>query len=207
MLRQFAVEEVADDDNDLRSLAFEREMTGFEQVDLGIRIVLPECLGAGGHEKRIVLAPHGQQRRPLCTEILLEFGIERDITLVVAEQIELDLVIAGSGKECSIESPGVRRQPLRRRYAVPVLPLSRFWLEESAQCGAIFRRRFLPVGLNRIPAFAQTLQVGVAVLRDHGGDSLWMPNGKTKTDRCAVVENIKRVGVEADRLREPLDHL
>ena len=38
-------------------------MTRVEQMDLGIRIVLPERLGAGGQEKRIVLAPHGQERR------------------------------------------------------------------------------------------------------------------------------------------------
>ena len=60
-------------------------MTRFEQMDLGIRIVLLERLGTGGQEKWIVLAPHGQQRRPLRPEILLEFGIERDVTLVVAE--------------------------------------------------------------------------------------------------------------------------
>jgi hypothetical protein len=63
LLSQFAGEEVADDGRDLWSLAFEREMTRFEQMDLGIRIVLPERLGAIGQEKWIVLAPHGQQRR------------------------------------------------------------------------------------------------------------------------------------------------
>src|SRR3974390_638518 len=88
---QFAGEEVADDDRDLWSLAFEREMTRFEQMDLGIRIVLPERLGTGGQEKWIVLAPHGQQRRPLRTEIILEFGIERGICLVIAAQIERDI--------------------------------------------------------------------------------------------------------------------
>src|SRR5215467_2667567 len=108
VFRQFAGEEVADDDRDLWSPAFKREMTGFEQMDLGIRIVLPECLGSGGQEKWIVLAPHGQQRRPLGPEILLEFGIERDVALVVAEQIELDFVIARSGKERGIESPRIR---------------------------------------------------------------------------------------------------
>src|SRR5262249_29286383 len=179
----------------------------FEQMNLGIWIVLPERLSTGGQEKWIVLAPHGQQRRPLRPEILLEFGIELDITLVVAEQIELDFVIAGSGKERRIESPGIRRQPLWCRHAVPVLPLSRFWLEESAQCGAIFRRRFLPISLDRIPAVAQALQVGVAVLRNHGGDPLRMANGEAKTNWCAVVENIKCITVETDHLREPLDHL
>src|SRR6516164_1257547 len=105
---QFAGEEVADDDRDLWSLAFEREMTRFEQMDLGIWNVLFERLGTGGQKKWIVLAPHGQQRRPLRPEILLEFGIERDIALVIAEQIELDFVIAGSGKERRIESPRIR---------------------------------------------------------------------------------------------------
>jgi hypothetical protein len=108
-------------------------------MDLGIRIILPERLGAGGQEKRIVLAPHGQERRPLRPEILLEFGIERDVALVIAEQIELDLIVAGSGEKRSIESPGIRRQSLRCRYAMPILPLGRLRLEESAQCGAILR--------------------------------------------------------------------
>jgi len=39
VFRQFAGEEVADDHSDLWSLAFERKMTRFEQMDLGIRIV------------------------------------------------------------------------------------------------------------------------------------------------------------------------
>ena len=47
LVSQFAGEEVADDGRDLWSLAFEREMTCFEQMDLGVRIVLPERLGAG----------------------------------------------------------------------------------------------------------------------------------------------------------------
>jgi hypothetical protein len=34
-----------------------------------------------------------------------------------------------------------------------------------------------------------------------------MANGEAKTNWRAVVENIKRVAVEADRLREPLDYL
>src|SRR5215472_795790 len=83
---QFAGEEVADDERDLWSLAFEREMTRFKQMNLGIRIVLLERLGTDGQEKWVVPAPHRQQRRPPRPEILLEFGIERDITLVVAEK-------------------------------------------------------------------------------------------------------------------------
>src|SRR5262249_33540085 len=98
LFRQFAGEKVANNECNLRSLAFRREMTRVKQMHLGIRNVLLERLGASGQEKRIVLAPYGQQRRPLRPQVLLEFGIERDIALVVAEQIELDLVIAGPGK-------------------------------------------------------------------------------------------------------------
>src|SRR5690242_15526000 len=86
---QLARQEVADDGGDLGSLAFEREMPGIEQVDFGLGIVTPEGLGAGGQEERIVLAPDGEKRRSPAAEVLLEFGIERDIALVVAEQVEL----------------------------------------------------------------------------------------------------------------------
>src|SRR6516165_7903881 len=44
VFRQFAGEEVADDHSDLWSLAFQREMTRIEQMDLGIRIVPRERL-------------------------------------------------------------------------------------------------------------------------------------------------------------------
>src|SRR5262249_22245016 len=101
-------EKVANNDCDLRSLAFKREMTRIEQMHLGIRNILPERLGAGGQEKRIVLAPYGQQRRALRPGILLEFGIERDVTLIVAQQIQLDPGHVGSSKERGIESPGIR---------------------------------------------------------------------------------------------------
>src|SRR5262249_60398974 len=97
-------------------------MTRIEQMHLGIRNILPERLGAGGQEKRIVLAPYGQQRRALRPEVLLEFGIERDVTLVVAEQIEVDLVLAGASKERGIGGPGNRGQPIRCSYGVLVLP-------------------------------------------------------------------------------------
>ena len=44
-------------------------MTGFQQVDFGVRMVSLERLRAGGQEERIVLAPYGEERRPLGADV------------------------------------------------------------------------------------------------------------------------------------------
>src|SRR5690242_19134738 len=107
-LRQFASEKVADDRGDLGRMAFQREVAGLEQVNLGIRIVALVGVRAGGQEKWIVLAPDREKRRPAGADVVLEFGIERDIALIIAEQIELDLVVAGAGEQRGVQGPGVR---------------------------------------------------------------------------------------------------
>src|SRR5262245_6776164 len=173
-------------------MTLEREMTGVEQVDFGVRIVAFEGLRARRQEERIVPAPYREQRRMLRAEVLLEFGIQRDIGLVIAEQIELDLVVAGPGEESGIKGPGIRRQPLRVLLTVRVLPLHRFGLQEGAQGRTVFRRGILPVGLNWIPSLAQALLVGIAVLRDHSGDLLRMTHGKSESHRRAIVKDVNR---------------
>ena len=57
----------------------------------------------------------------------LEFGIERDVALIVAKQVELNLVIAGPGEEFRIERPSIRGEPFPIRCAVRVLPLRGLW--------------------------------------------------------------------------------
>src|SRR6516164_7839930 len=96
-----------DDCRDLRSLAFERKMTGIEQMDFCGRIVAPEGLSAGRQEERIVFAPHGKKRGQPSADVLLELGIQREVALVVAKQNELDLVVSGSGEERGIKSPRI----------------------------------------------------------------------------------------------------
>src|SRR5262245_36972925 len=66
--RFLAGEEVADDHCDFGSTALEREMTGVEQVDFGVRIVAFEGLRAGRQKEGVVLAPHRKKRRLLCAE-------------------------------------------------------------------------------------------------------------------------------------------
>jgi hypothetical protein len=53
---------------------------------------MSRLLGAGRQEERIVPAPHGKEWRLVGAEVVLECRIERDVALVVAEQIQLDLI-------------------------------------------------------------------------------------------------------------------
>ena len=79
-----------------------------------------------------------------------------------------------------------------------VLPLGRFRLEEIAQCRAVLRRRLLPIFLDRVPALAQAFHIGIAVLRDDGGDSLGMSLREPESHRRAVIKHVNREVLETD---------
>ncbi len=68
-----------------------REMPGVEEAHDRVRNVALERLGPLRQEERVVLAPHRQEGRLVGAEVLLEGRIERDVALVVPEQIELQL--------------------------------------------------------------------------------------------------------------------
>ena len=84
------------------------KMAGVEEADDRIGIVALEGFGAGRQEEGIVLAPDRQERRLVAPEILLEGRLERDVALVVAEQVELDLVGAGTREVVVVERVAVR---------------------------------------------------------------------------------------------------
>ena len=75
-------------------------------------------------EKRIVLSPHRQEAWLVSAEVVLE-RIERDVALVVAEQIQLNLVCTGPGQIECVERIAIRRDRGHVRYAVRVLPARR----------------------------------------------------------------------------------
>ena len=99
-------------------------------------------------------------------EVILEGRVERDVALVITEQIELHLIRAWPRQIEIVEGLAVRRDRRRVRNAVRILPVRRLRRQEGAQCFAIGRRRVLPVGPDRSPAVAQALLVGIAILRD-----------------------------------------
>src|SRR5262244_3134932 len=89
-------EEPADCRGDLVTVCLERKVSGVKKEHICVRYVAFECLRTSRQEKRIVLAPHGEQRRPMRAKIRLELRIQRDVALVVAEQVELHFIDAGS---------------------------------------------------------------------------------------------------------------
>src|SRR3984885_1080633 len=101
-------------------------MAGVKEANPRTGNVAPEGLGAGRQKERIVFAPRRQQWRLVGAEVVLESRIERNVALVVAEQIQLDLI--GSGAR---QTEVVQRQPVRRdrrlvSYPVGILPARRF---------------------------------------------------------------------------------
>jgi len=87
-------------------------------------------------------------------------------------------------------------------HPVDILPLSRFRLQKIAQSSSVLGRRFLPVFLDGIPAFAEALFIRVSILRNDGGDALGMQQREPQSDRRAVIENVDGEALEANRLCE-----
>src|SRR5260370_11171538 len=120
-------------------MRFEGEVSGVEEWDDGGGNVTLERLGAGRQEKRVVLSPSCQKRRLVLAKIGLKFGIERDVALVVAEEVELHVI---SARSCEIEV--VERIPVRRNRgrvgdAVGVLPDRCLGRKKGAQrCAVCF---------------------------------------------------------------------
>src|SRR5262245_65923301 len=98
----------------------------------------------------------------MSTKILLESWVERDVALVITEQVELQLIGAGPGQAKVIEGVAVGRNQGRVGYAMRVLRVRRLGREESAERLSVRLRRVLPVGPAACSAVTETLRVGVA---------------------------------------------
>jgi hypothetical protein len=138
-------------------------------------------------------------------KIGLEFGIQRDVALVVAEEVELHFI---SARSCEIEV--VERIPVRRNQggvgdAVGVLPHRCCGRKKGAQRRAVCFGRVLPVCADRIPAVAEALEIRIAILRDDGGDALGVPHREAETSRRAIVEDIEGEALKSDHFSEAVD--
>src|SRR5262245_20244136 len=88
-----------------------------------------------------------------------------------------------------------------------VLPLGQLGCQEAAERRAGLRRWLLPVAPNRVPALAQALLIGVAILRNDRSDALRMARRETEAHRCAVVEDVDGIPGEPSHRREPVDDI
>ena len=80
------------------------------------------------------------------------------------------------------------------------------WGVRNARALPVRRRWGLPVRADGIPAVAQALLVGVAVLGNDRGDPFRVPHRDPEARRRTVVEDVNREPVEADDLGEPPHH-
>src|SRR5262249_54070076 len=102
-------EEVADNRGDLARMRFQGKLPGIEKVDGRVGNVAFERFRSGWQEEGIVLAPHCEEWRLVRAEVVLEGRIERDIALVVAEEVELDLICARTSEIEIVEGLTIRR--------------------------------------------------------------------------------------------------
>src|SRR5262249_24109547 len=166
---------------DVAGMGLEREVAGVEEAHDGPGNVPLEGLRARRKKERIVLAPYGQQRWLVGPKIVLEGRVQRDIALVVAEQVELGVSGARASQIEIVEVLAIRRHHGWIGNAMRVLPAGRLRSEEGTERVSVRRRRVLPIGLDRTPPLAQTLLIGVAVLRDDLGDPLRVAHRKPES--------------------------
>src|SRR5262245_34489364 len=117
-----ARQEIADCRSDLVTMCLEGKVAGVEEAHVSGWNVSLERLGARRQEKRVVLAPSCQKRRLVFAKIGLEFWIQSDVALVVAEQVELHFISARSCEIKVVERIPIRRNRGRVGDAVGVLP-------------------------------------------------------------------------------------
>jgi hypothetical protein len=78
---------------------------------------------------------------------------------------------------------------------------------QPAERLAVRRTRIAPVSLDRVPEVGDPLFVGVAVLDDQRRDALGVPGREPEPDRSAIVHDVEGVPLEAERVRQLLDHV
>jgi hypothetical protein len=125
-------------------MSSKREVARVEETNRRAGNVAFERLGTPRQKEGIVLSPYGQETWFVCPEVILESWVECDVTLVVAEQIQLNLVGARAGQIEVVERIAVRRNRGHIRHTVRVLPARRVGREEAAESLSVGRRRLLP---------------------------------------------------------------
>jgi hypothetical protein len=161
---QVPVQEIPDEGFHFIELVLEREMPCVEQVELRVRQVAKIRPGAIGREDLVVRAPHNQRRRLSLAKESLELRIERHVSPVIAEQVELDILVPRTIEQYLVVHPVVGVNPRQVRHPVGVLEPGGLQRNELGQCVPVGLRAVCPIRLDRIPERLQPLVIRVAVL-------------------------------------------
>src|SRR5262249_21313193 len=113
-------------------VSFKREVASVEEMNGRTGNIAFERLGTRRQEERIVPSPCRKEAWLVHPKIILKSWVERDVALVVAEQVELDFVGARTGQIKIVERIAVWRNRRRVRHTVCVLPARCFRFQKSA---------------------------------------------------------------------------
>ena len=109
------LQEISDAFGDLTGMSFQRKVAGVEEADDCIWNIALERIGAGWKKERVVLTPGHKKRRLMGAEVVLKFRIERDIALIIAEEIQLDFIGPRTTLDKSCRGSGRRATRLSDR--------------------------------------------------------------------------------------------
>ena len=132
---------------DFRSVALEGEVPCVKKDNFGSGIVSTEGFCTGWQKERIVPAPNSESRRSMRAEILLKLRIERNVGLIIAEEIELNLRALWSVQKEHVQCDGLWRNSQIGIFDTGrILPTRCLRRAEGLQGVAILLCRILPVG-------------------------------------------------------------
>ena len=154
-----------------------------------------------------MLAPDREDGDVGGAEVLLEPRVEGDVGLVVAQQVELDVLVARALHQRVVEMPGLGWDAVGVDGAGRVLPSGQVEGERGgADPLAVSLAVGRPVGADGGPELrAETFLVRVAVLRDNGRDGVRACQGQAQRRRGAVVEDVDGEAGDFKGVQEGLD--
>src|SRR5467141_2549040 len=171
----------------------QREMTTIDNVDFGIWHISPVRFRLRGVKRCLVLAPNHQQARLLLTHPSLPPWIVFDVGAVVAEDVALNLDLAGLIEKRKFIRPQIRVIAFHARIASN---MARPRGLQRQQVGT--KRAFVggTVGPKRSPGLpnrAKAFIVRDSILDDEALDSTRMGQRHSKSHWAAVILHVKRV--------------
>src|SRR5262245_24112678 len=203
-LAQNSAEEAANVASDGVEMAFQREVSGVENMNLGLGEITLEGPSTVRAKDSVVATPYSQQGHLASPEVLVHPRVQLDVAGIAPEELQLDLVIAGPVEQRLIVGPGVRTDQARVGHAVQILPAGALQAQRTTDCRLGVGTGRSRVGEQWLPERVdEPIGVSVAVLRDDRADLVGEPSCEAPADGSAVVLHVKRVLVEA-KLSEQL---
>src|SRR5690606_22769216 len=127
----------------------------------------------------------------MLAKVGLESWIQRDVVAVVEDKIKLDVLRTRACHVRDDQFVTIGRQVLLIRSGA-ILPAADRVRGEGWTAGLPVRCAWVaPIGFPWSPLVAETLDVGVAVLRNNGRHLLGMTQRQTQPYRCTIVEDVE----------------